>query len=89
MKVINEKGKLFGVINIVDLLVLIAAIAVVAGVGYKLFGAQIQQATSPQVEMTAVIRVRGATPFLVSELQRNDQVGKQLVSGIMAGAVKG
>lgn len=81
MKVINEKGKLFGVINIVDLLVLIAAIAVVAGVGYKLFGAQIQQATSPQVEMTAVIRVRGATPFLVSELQRNDQVGKQLVSG--------
>ena len=37
MKIINEKGKLFGLINIVDLLVLVAAIAVVAGVGYKLF----------------------------------------------------
>ena len=37
MKIINEKGKLFGLINIVDLLVLIAAVAVAAGVGYKLF----------------------------------------------------
>jgi len=34
MKIINEKGKLFGLINIVDLLVLIAAVAVAAGVGY-------------------------------------------------------
>ncbi|MCQ5131027.1 DUF4330 domain-containing protein [Butyricicoccus faecihominis] len=81
MKVINEKGKLFGVINIVDLLVLLAAIAVVLGVGYKLFGPQIEAATQKQVEMTAVIRVRGATPFLVAEVERNSQVGKQLVSG--------
>ena len=35
MKIINEKGKLFGIINVVDLLVLVAAIAVVAGVGYS------------------------------------------------------
>lgn len=35
MKIINEKGKLFGIINVVDLLVLVAAIAVVAGVGYQ------------------------------------------------------
>ena len=81
MKVINEKGKLFGVINIVDLLVLIAAIAVVAGVGYKLFAPQISEITSPQVSMTVTVRVRGATPFLVEEVQRNSQVGKQIVSG--------
>ena len=37
MKIINEKGKLFGVINIVDLLVVLAVIAVAAGIGYKLF----------------------------------------------------
>ena len=42
MKIINEKGKLFGIINVVDLLVLVAAIAVVAGVGYKLFAKQIK-----------------------------------------------
>ena len=81
MKIINEKGKLFGLINIVDLLVLVAAIAVVAGVGYKLFAPQIKESVQPQVELTAVVRVRGATPFLVAEVERNSQVGKQLVSG--------
>lgn len=44
MKLINEKGKLFGVINVVDLLVLLAVIAVAAGVGYKLFAPQIAEA---------------------------------------------
>ena len=78
MKIINEKGKLFGIINVVDLLVLVAAIAVVAGVGYKLFAKQI---ASPQVSLTMTVRVRGATPFLVNEVQRNSQVGKSLVNG--------
>ena len=83
MKIINEKGKLFGLINLVDLFVLIAVIAVVAGVGYKLVAPKVAEAVSPQVTMTTVLRVRGATPFLVEELQRegNDQVGKKLVSG--------
>ena len=81
MKIINEKGKLFGVINIVDLLVLLAVIAVVIGVGYKLFAPQIADATATQVPMTVTVRVRGATPFLVEEVQRNSQVGKQIVSG--------
>lgn len=81
MKIINEKGKLFGVINVVDLLVLLAAIAVIAGVGYKLFAPQIADATARQVPMTVTVRVRGATPFLVEEVQRNDQVGKKIVSG--------
>ena len=66
MKIINEKGKLFGLINIVDLLVLIAAVAVAAGVGYKLFAPQIKESVQPQVELTAIVRVRGATPFLRS-----------------------
>ena len=70
MKIINEKGKLFGLINIVDLLVLVAAIAVVAGVGYKLFAPQIKESVQPQVELTAIVRVRGATPFLVTEVER-------------------
>ena len=80
MKIINEKGKLFGVINIVDLLVVLAVIAVAAGIGYKLFATQIADATAEQVAMTVTVRVRGATPFLVEEVQRNSQVGKQMVS---------
>ena len=61
MKIINEKGKLFGIINVVDLLVLVAAIAVVAGVGYKLFAKQIKEVASPQVSLTMTVRVRGVT----------------------------
>ncbi|WP_031476784.1 DUF4330 domain-containing protein [Agathobaculum desmolans] len=81
MKIINEKGKLFGVINVVDLLVLVAAVAVAAGVGYKLFAPQIVEATAKQVEMSVTVRVRGATPFLVEEVERNSQIGKKIVSG--------
>lgn len=81
MKIINEKGKLFGVINVVDLLVLVAAVAVIAGVGYKLFAPQIAEAAAKQVEMTVTVRVRGATPFLVEEVERNSQIGKKIVSG--------
>ncbi len=81
MKIINEKGKLFGVINVVDLLVLVAAVAVAAGVGYKLFAPQIAEATAKQVEMTVTVRVRGVTPFLVEEVERNSQIGKKIVSG--------
>ena len=77
MKIINEKGKLFGIINVVDLLVLVAAIAVVAGVGYKLFAKQIKEVASPQVSLTMTVRVRGATPFLVNEVQRNSQVASR------------
>lgn len=36
MKVIDEKGRLFGKINIFDLLVILAVVLVVAAVGYKL-----------------------------------------------------
>lgn len=81
MKILNEKGKLFGIINIVDLLVLLAVIAVVAGVGYKLFAPQIADLAQEQVEMTVVVRVRGATPFLQEEVARNSQIGKKIVSG--------
>ncbi|MDD4188933.1 MAG: DUF4330 domain-containing protein [Eubacteriales bacterium] len=35
MKILNEKGKLFGLINIVDLVIILIILAVVGGVGYK------------------------------------------------------
>lgn len=81
MKIINEKGKLFGLINIVDLLVLLAAIAVIGGIGWKLFAPAVKEAASPEVTMITTMRVRGATPFLVKEFERNDQTGKSLVAG--------
>lgn len=36
MKIIDEKGRLFGKINLIDLLVIVLVVAVVAAVGWKL-----------------------------------------------------
>ena len=38
MKIINEKGKLFGIINVVDLLIIIAIVLVVGAIAWQLLG---------------------------------------------------
>ena len=81
MKIINEKGKLFGLINIVDFLVLLAALAVIGGLGWKLRGTQVVEAVSPTVTMRTQLRVRGMMPVVYNDLLEHSQVGKQLVSG--------
>lgn len=59
MKIINEKGKLFGLINIVDLLVLLFLVLVAGGVAWKIFGSQVEQLTAPATEVTYTVRIRG------------------------------
>lgn len=81
MKIINEKGRLFGIINIVDLLLVIAILAVAGGVGWKLLGPQVTEKVSPQVEMTANMVVIGTPPRLIEEINRQDPVGQRLVAG--------
>jgi hypothetical protein len=81
MKIINDKGKLFGIINVADLLILIAIIAVAGAIGWQLFGAQVNDAVSPQVELTAEVVIIGTAPRLVQEIERQDLVGERLVSG--------
>lgn len=81
MKIINEKGKLFGIINLVDLLIIIAVIAVAGAIGMQLFGQKINDAVSPQVELIADVVVIGTPPRLIEEIERQDLVGEKLVSG--------
>ena len=83
MKVIDQKGRLFGLINVVDLLVLLAVVAVIGGIAWKLFAPAVTDAIAPEVGMTTTFRVRGATPFLVSEIEKNHDtlIGAKLVNG--------
>lgn len=81
MKIVNEKGKLFGIINVVDLLILIAILAVGGAILWQLFGAQVNDAVSPQVDCTAEVVIIGTAPRLVDEIVRQDLVGERLVSG--------
>ena len=80
MKTINEKGKLFGIINPVDLIVILAVVALVAAVGIKFLRAPVEAAVSPKQEMQVTLRVRGAMPSLV-EATKQIQEGAKLVAG--------
>ena len=65
MKIVDEKGKLFGIINIVDLLVVLFILAVVGGVVWKIFGAGISNAALEAstakngTDVTYTVRVSG------------------------------
>ncbi|NLP31079.1 MAG: DUF4330 domain-containing protein [Clostridiales bacterium] len=81
MKIINEKGKLFGIINVVDLVILIAVIAVLGSIAWQLFGTRLNDAISPQVDLTAEVVIIGTAPRLLEEIERQDLVGERLVAG--------
>ena len=78
MKIINEKGKLFGLINLVDLLTILLLVLMVGGGAWKLLGSTIQETAAPTVKMVSVMRVRGAMPSLYDALDDSD---KRIVSG--------
>ena len=81
MKAINEKGKLFGIINVVDLIILVAVIAVVGAIGWQLFGSKVNDAVSPQVSLKTEVVIIGTAPRILEEIERQDLVGQQIVSG--------
>ncbi len=81
MKLVNERGKLFGIINLVDFVLLVAIILGVLAVGYKMLNKPIQEMVSTEVPVTVTVRVRGAMPYLVEEMTEKIMAGDRLVSG--------
>jgi hypothetical protein len=68
MKLINEKGKLFGVINLVDLLVLLFVLLVAGGIVWKIFGSQVSELVTPTTELTYTVRIKSTQPRYYDEL---------------------
>lgn len=81
MKLINEKGKLFGIINVVDLVILVAVLAVAGAIGWQLLGSKVNDAVAPQVELTTEVAIIGTAPRILTEIERQDLVGKKIVAG--------
>ena len=82
MKVIDEKGRIFGLVNLVDLLVLLIVILIAAAVCWKLFAPAVTDAVAKQVTMTTQLRIRGASQAMKSAIEgKSNPVGKQLVAG--------
>lgn len=80
MKIVNEKGKLFGIINPVDLIVILAIIALVFALGVKFLRAPVEAVVSDKQEMEITLRVRGAMPSLVTATTAIEP-GTKLVAG--------
>lgn len=77
MKLIDEKGKLFGKINVIDFVIVIIVIGLLAGVGYKLFiqdnnGVTEQPTKKEQVKITFMIK--GCTPEVQEALKQGDKL---------------
>lgn len=81
MKIVNEKGKLFGVINVVDLIVLVIILTMVGAIGVQLLGAKVKDVVAEKVDCYAEVAIIGAAPRIYEEVLRQDLVGKHVVSG--------
>lgn len=81
MKIIDQKGRLFGFINVVDFTVLLAVIFAIGAVCVTLFAPTIKEVTSPSVNMTAVFRIRGASEYLQAQIENNPLEGEEFISG--------
>lgn len=68
MKVIDEKGKLFGKLNIIDLLVIVFIIAAVAVVGMKFLGGGDDSGASATTKLTYTVRVTAQSAELVDRV---------------------
>jgi len=80
VKIIDEKGKLFGLINVVDLLVIILIVAIVGGVGYRLFSKKINANNGNVLSEKQDVYVTLYSSLVVPEVAENLKVGEKLAA---------
>ena len=76
MKLINEKGKLFGIINIVDLIVLVVIIALVGAVGYRTFSPKLNAEVESKEDQYCYVTLYGSTvvPEAIDKLVEGEKL---------------
>ena len=80
MKLVNEKGKLFGIINVIDLAILLVLAIVAVAAVYKFAAPAAGEVISPKSDMTVTMRVRGAMDYLEAEVLKLEP-GERLIMG--------
>lgn len=80
MKLVNEKGKLFGIINVIDLVILLVIALVAVAAVYKFAAPAASDVIAPKSDMTVTMRVRGAMDYLEAEVMKL-QAGERLIMG--------
>lgn len=82
MKIVDEKGKIFGKLNIIDLLVILVLIAAVVLVGIKLQRRD-GAGNVPRTVLTYTVKVPSVEPQVYEEIQKwvgDGQPGDQLMA---------
>lgn len=79
MKVIDEKGRIFGKLNIIDLLVVILLIALVAALGIKIVR-QGDAGVTGTTKLTYTVKVSGVEPEVYQSILKNIP-GQLMASG--------
>ncbi len=75
MKVWDEKGRLFGKINLFDLLVILAVLLVVAGLLYRSVSNQrLSQAASDTTEWIATVKFAAVEPGIADAMRMDDRI---------------
>lgn len=85
MNIIDKRGKIFGLINVVDFLILAIAIIFIAG-GISKFGKLSRISTEGSQEIQVSIKVEGVSDGLVEAIQKDDLL-KDSVRGTNFGKV--
>ncbi|HEX2927370.1 MAG TPA: DUF4330 domain-containing protein [Ruminiclostridium sp.] len=76
MKLIDEKGRLFGKVNLIDLVVVILVLLLAAAVGYRAISPKIASSPTAKGEVMAVVKVTNRSDTVVSQIQK----GQTLIS---------
>ena len=80
MKLIDEKGKLFGLINIIDLIIVLCIALVAVAAAYKFAAPAATDVIAPKSDMVVTMRVRGSMGYLDREVKKLTP-GTRLVAG--------
>lgn len=84
MKVIDEKGKLFGKLNLIDLLVIILIIAALVVVGVKVLGGG-EESAAPSTRLTYTVRVTAQRTELAGRIAEYVDTATGKKDQLMAG----
>lgn len=71
---IDEKGKIFGIINIIDLIVVVVLVLIVGGVAYKTFSSKSLSSESNVKEVTVQVRARLKAEEAAKALKPGDKL---------------
>ncbi len=78
MKFIDEKGKLFGVINVVDLIVIVLILSIIGGIGYRVVSSRVNASggniLGGEKEVYVTLYAQQQIPEVADSIKKGDKL---------------